>query len=106
MSDGEQEQTENTCEQSTQQTESAVHTIKTDTGIISTIQTGSSLNAVSASPDGALIAVGGRKVYKVFKLTEEGFALQINFRTGRKNMNYGAVDLKWHPLPSKFLNAN
>ncbi|KAL0491142.1 GATOR complex protein [Acrasis kona] len=75
--------------------ENSVTNIRTDVGLISTIQAGNSLNAVSSSPDGTSIAAGGRKVYKIFKLGEEGFSVQINFR--KKNMNYGVVDLKWHP---------
>jgi hypothetical protein len=99
MSDGEHEHVE---KEENIPTEPTVNTIKTESGLISSIQTGGSLNAVSASPDGTLVAVGGRKVYKVFKLTEDGFSLQVNFRTAKKNMNYGAVDLKWHPLPSNY----
>lgn len=66
------------------------------------LQIGGPLNAMSASPDGSLIAVGGRTVYRIVKLNSENhtFQLHIPIRVAKKGMNYGVVDLKWHPMQS------
>jgi len=79
--------------------------ITTPTGIVNVgstrLQIGGPLNALSASPDGSLIAVGGRMVYRIVRLTQEDtFQMHIPIRVGKKNMNYGVVDLKWHPSPN------
>ena len=66
------------------------------------LQIGGPLNAMSASPDGSLIAIGGRTVYRIVKLNQENYTFQLHIpiRIAKKGMNYGVVDLKWHPLES------
>jgi WD40 repeat protein len=66
------------------------------------LQIGGPLNALSPSPDGSMIAVGGRTVYRIVKIAPHTnqLSMHIPIRVGKKNMNYGVVDLKWHPLQS------
>ncbi|KAL9649669.1 hypothetical protein ABK040_003346 [Willaertia magna] len=71
---------------------------------------GSGLNALSASPDSRLIAVGGRKLFRivraVFAEDEKKFKLDIPitiYNSGKKSMDFAVVDLKWHPTASNLI---
>nr|CAG4712638.1 unnamed protein product [Naegleria fowleri] len=74
---------------------------------------GSGLNALSASPDSRLIAVGGRKLFRIvrasFQEDEKKFKLDIPitiYYSGKKSMDFAVVDLKWHPtLPNVIATA-
>merc|ERR1712216_839429 len=62
-------------------------------------------NALTTSPDGYKVAVGGRDVFKGVRIEEEGtFSDDVcNMRTAKANNNYNVQDIQWHPTNENLL---
>eukprot|EP00743_Colponemidia_sp_Colp-15_P008408 GILK01009135.1.p1 GENE.GILK01009135.1~~GILK01009135.1.p1 ORF type:complete len:835 (-),score=98.21 GILK01009135.1:161-2581(-) len=66
----------------------------------SSLNMGSTINAMSLSPDRQSLAVVGRELLKIVGIENNFLTEKRNLRVGRMNLNYSSIDVQWHPHES------
>eukprot|EP00794_Sanderia_malayensis_P011054 gene11054-12220_t len=61
------------------------------------------VNTISTNKSFTQVVVGGRNVFKILDITDNGFNEKLNLRVGRINLNFSITDVMWHHLDDNII---
>lgn len=61
------------------------------------------VNAISTNKDFTQVVAGGRNVFKILDIGDNGFTERTNLRVGRINLNFSIIDVMWHHLDDNMI---
>ncbi|KAL4222635.1 WD repeat-containing protein 24 [Mactra antiquata] len=68
------------------------------------IDCGGIVSTIAQNRDGSQVVVGGRTVFKIFNVDDEGFEEKHNLRVGKHvNLNYCAADIAWNHIDDNII---
>ncbi|XP_052255836.1 GATOR complex protein WDR24-like isoform X2 [Dreissena polymorpha] len=68
------------------------------------IDCGGNISTMAQNRDATQVVVGGRSVFKIYSVYEDGFEEKFNLRGGRPvNLNYCALDIAWNHTDENIL---